>query len=70
MKNEIWSPDWIAKEPQLASNLITELQRMIEELESKQKYAAVKIAKLEEQNKAFKITIKQMDRRIMKGMAS
>lgn len=68
MKNEIWSPDWIAKEPQLASNLITELQRMVEELESKLTYANTKIAKLEEQNKTFKMTVKHMDRRIMKGL--
>ena len=47
---------------------IAELQVKIQELESKLKHATVKAANLEKQNKEFKLTIKDMDRRIMRGL--
>jgi len=47
---------------------IAELQVKIQELESKLKHATVKAAKLEAQNKEYKFTIKDMDRRIMRGL--
>jgi len=47
---------------------IAELQVKVQELESKLKYAQTKVANLEKQNKEFKLTIKDMDRRIMKGL--
>ena len=48
--------------------IIAELQVKVQELESKLKYATVKAANLEKQNKEFKLTIKDMDRRIMRGL--
>jgi hypothetical protein len=47
---------------------IAELQIKVQELESKLKYAQTKAERLETQNKEFKLTIKDMDRRIMKGL--
>jgi peptidoglycan hydrolase CwlO-like protein len=47
---------------------IAELQVKIQELESKLKHVTVKAAKLEAQNKEYKLTIKDMDRRIMRGL--
>jgi len=47
---------------------IEELQVKVQELESKLKHAQAKAAKLESENKAFKATIKDMDRRIMRGL--
>jgi peptidoglycan hydrolase CwlO-like protein len=47
---------------------IAELQTQVQELESKLKYAQTKAERLEAQNKEFKLTIKDMDRRIMKGL--
>jgi len=47
---------------------LQELQERIQELESKLKHANTKIAKLESQNKEYKQTIKDMDRRIMRGL--
>ena len=47
---------------------IAELQVKVQELESKLKHANNKIAKLESQNKEYKLTIKDMDRRIMRGL--
>jgi len=47
---------------------LQELQKRIQELESKLKHANTKIAKLESQNKEYKSTIKDMDRRIMRGL--
>jgi peptidoglycan hydrolase CwlO-like protein len=47
---------------------IEELQVKVQELESKLKHATNKIAKLESQNKEYKMTIKDMDRRIMRGL--
>jgi peptidoglycan hydrolase CwlO-like protein len=68
MIEEIWAPEWIAENPELANKAITELQEKVQELESKLKYAQTKAAKLESENKAFKMTIKDMDRRIMRGL--
>jgi len=45
-----------------------ELEEQIQELEAKLRYANIKIAKLESQNKEYKLTIKDMDRRIMRGL--
>jgi peptidoglycan hydrolase CwlO-like protein len=68
MTEEIWSPEWIEQNPELANKAITELQTQVQELESKLKHATVKAAKLESQNKEYKLTIKDMDRRIMRGL--
>ena len=65
---QIWEADWIAENPELANKAITELQTQVQELESKLKHATNKIAKLEIQNKEYKMTIKDMDRRIMRGL--
>ena len=51
-----------------AEKTVQELQTQIQELESKLKHANNKIAKLESQNKEYKLTIKDMDRRIMRGL--
>jgi len=68
MTEEIWAPEWIVENPELANKAITELQVKVQELESKLKYAQTKAANLEKQNKEFKLTIKDMDRRIMRGL--
>lgn len=68
MTEEIWAPEWIEQNPKLANKAITELQTRVQELESKLKHATVKAAKLEAQNKEYKLTIKDMDRRIMRGL--
>ena len=68
MTEEIWAPEWIAENPELANKAITELQERVQELEAKLKHANAKIAKLESQNKEYKMTIKDMDRRIMRGL--
>lgn len=68
MTEEIWAPEWIEQNPELANKAITELQTQVQELESKLKHANNKIAKLEAQNKEYKLTIKDMDRRIMRGL--
>jgi peptidoglycan hydrolase CwlO-like protein len=68
MTEEIWAPEWIAENPELANKAITELQVKVQELESKLKHAQAKAAKLESENKAFKMTIRDMDRRIMRGL--
>ena len=47
---------------------LQKLEERIQELESKLKHANNEIAKLESQNKDFKLTIKDMDRRIMRGL--
>jgi len=47
---------------------IEELIIKVQELESKLKHAQAKVAKLESENKAFKMTIRDMDRRIMRGL--
>ena len=51
-----------------AEKTVQELQTKIQELEAKLKHANAKIAKLESQNKEYKLTIKDMDRRIMRGL--
>ena len=53
---------------QAAEKIVQELEERIQELESKLKHATAKAAKLEAQNKEFKLTIKDMDRRIMRGL--
>lgn len=68
MTQQIWEADWICENPELANKAITELQTQVQELESKLKYAQTKAERLEAQNKEFKLTIKDMDRRIMKGL--
>jgi hypothetical protein len=68
MTEEIWAPEWIEQNPELANKAITELQVKVQELESKLKHAIVKAAKLESLNKEYKLTIKDMDRRIMRGL--
>ena len=68
MTEQIWEADWIAENPELANKAITELQTRVQELESKLKHATVKAAKLESLNKEYKLTIKDMDRRIMRGL--
>jgi peptidoglycan hydrolase CwlO-like protein len=68
MTEEIWAPEWIEQNPELANKAITELQTKVQELESKLKHVTEKAAKLESLNKEFKHTIKDMDRRIMKGL--
>ena len=68
MTEQIWAPDWIEQNPELANKAITELQVKVQELESKLKHVTEKSAKLESQNKEFKLTIKDIDRRIMKGL--
>ena len=68
MTEEIWAPEWIEQNPELTNKAITTLQEKVQELESKLKYATVKAANLEKQNKEFKLTIKDMDRRIMRGL--
>jgi SMC interacting uncharacterized protein involved in chromosome segregation len=68
MTEEIWALEWIEQNPELANKAITELQTKVQELESKLKHITVKAAKLESQNKEFKLTIKDMDRRIMRGL--
>jgi hypothetical protein len=68
MTEQIWAPKWIQQNPELANKAITELQVRVQELESKLKHATVKAENLDKQNKEFKLTIKDMDRRIMKGL--
>ena len=68
MTQQIWEADWICENPELANKAITELQTLVQELESKLKHATAKAERLETQNKEFKLTIKDMDRRIMKGL--
>jgi len=68
MTEQIWAPEWIAENPELANKAITELQTRVQELESKLKHATVKAANFEKQNKEYKLTIRDMDRRIMRGL--
>ena len=68
MTEQIWEADWISENPELANKAITELQTQVQELESKLKHVTVKAERLETQNKEYKLTIKDMDRRIMKGL--
>lgn len=68
MIEEIWAPEWIEQNPKLANKAIATLQDKVQELESKLRYTAEKAAKLEIQNKEFKQIIKNMDRRILRGL--
>lgn len=65
---EFWAQAWIAENIEEAHKLIKDLQSAGQELESKLKYAQAKAERLEAQNKEFKLTIKDMDRRIMRGL--
>ena len=65
---QIWEADWICENPELANKAITELQTQVQELESKLKHANNKVASLDKLNKEYKLTIKDMDRRIMRGL--
>jgi F0F1-type ATP synthase membrane subunit b/b' len=65
---EYWAQAWIAENIEEANQLIKDLQAAGQELESKLKHATAKAERLEAQNKEFKLTIKDMDRRIMKGL--
>jgi hypothetical protein len=68
MTEQIWDPNWIERNPEAANKLIQMLQETLDLAESKLKYADNKIAKLQVQNKEFKLIIKEMDRRIMRGL--
>lgn len=68
MTEQIWDPNWIERNPEVANKLIHMLQETVDELESKLKHANNKVAKLDAQNKEYKLTIKDMDRRIMRGL--
>jgi prefoldin subunit 5 len=68
MIEEIWAPEWIEQNPELANKAIATLQEKVQELESKLKHVTAKAAKLESQNREFKQTIRNMDRRILKGL--
>jgi hypothetical protein len=68
MTEQIWDPNWIQRNPEVANKLIQMLQETLDLAESKLKYADNKIAKLQVQNKEYKLIIKEMERRIMKGL--
>lgn len=68
MIEEYWAQAWIAENIEEAHKLIKELQAAGQELEAKLKHVTAKAERLEAQNKEFKLTIKDMDRRIMKGL--
>jgi hypothetical protein len=68
MIEQIWDPNWIQRNPEVANKLIQMLQETLDLAESKLKYADNKIAKLQVQNKEYKLIIKEMERRIMKGL--
>jgi ABC-type nitrate/sulfonate/bicarbonate transport system substrate-binding protein len=68
MTEQIWDPNWIQRNPEAANKLIQMLQETLDLAESKLKHAQAKAERLETQNKEFKLTIKDMDRRIMKGL--
>lgn len=68
MTEQIWDPEWIERNPVAANKLIQMLQETLDLAESKLKHADNKIAKLQVQNKEYKLIIKEMDRRIMRGL--
>lgn len=68
MTEQIWDPNWIERNPEVTNKLIHMLQETVDELESKLKHANNKVAKLDAQNREYKLTIKEMDRRIMRGL--
>jgi F0F1-type ATP synthase membrane subunit b/b' len=65
---EYWAQAWIAENIEEAHKLIKDLQAAGQELDSKLKHVTAKAERLEAQNKEFKLTIKDMDRRIMRGL--
>ena len=68
MTEKIWSLGFVMDNPGTTVTYIEELKTQIQELEAKLKHTQVKAAKLESQNKEYKLTIKDMDRRIMRGL--
>jgi peptidoglycan hydrolase CwlO-like protein len=68
MIDELYGADWIQQNPYATEQTIRMLKDKIQELQSKLAHNQEKRAKLEAQNKEFKLTIKDMDRRIMKGL--
>ena len=68
MTEELYGAEWIRENPHATEHTIRMLKDKIQELQSKLAHNQEKRAKLEAQNKEFKLTIKDMDRRIMKGL--
>jgi len=65
---DYWAQAWIAENIEEAHKLIKDLQAAGQELDSKLKHVTAKAERLEAQNKEYKLTIKDMDRRIMRGL--
>jgi peptidoglycan hydrolase CwlO-like protein len=68
MTEELYGAEWIQENPHATEQEIRMLKDKIQELQSKLAHNQEKRAKLEAQNKEFKLTIRDMDRRIMKGL--
>ena len=68
MTEELYGAEWIRENPHATEHTIRMLKDKIQELQSKLAHNQEKRAKLEAQNKEFKLTIKDMDRRIMRGL--
>jgi peptidoglycan hydrolase CwlO-like protein len=68
MTEELYGAEWIRENPHATEHTIRMLKDKIQELQSKLSHNQEKRAKLEAQNKEFKLTIKDMDRRIMRGL--
>jgi len=68
MIEELYGADWIRENPHATELEIRQLKYKIQELQSKLAHNQEKRAKLEAQNKEYKLTIKDMDRRIMRGL--
>ena len=65
---DYWAQAWITENIEEAHKLIKDLQDAGQELDSKLKHVTAKAERLEAQNKEYKLTIKDMDRRIMRGL--
>jgi peptidoglycan hydrolase CwlO-like protein len=68
MIEELYGADWIRENPHATELEIRALKDKIQELQSKLAHNQEKRAKLESLNKEYKLTIKDMDRRIMRGL--
>ena len=68
MIEELYGAEWIRENPHATEHTIRMLKDKIQELQSKLANNQEKRAKLEAQNKEYKLTIKDMDRRIMRGL--
>jgi len=68
MTEELYGAEWIRENPHATEHTIRMLKDKIQELQSKLANNQEKRAKLEAQNKEYKFTIKDMDRRIMRGL--